>query len=415
MEGTVKSVEPHEILHLLRQRKKLIFLSGLFLFALAMLYGAFKPPRYRTNVLLQVHHQKDNSLGSIGSAGNVPAADSLSNEPITVQISLIRSRYILGPVIQSFSEAQHFHPAKNSLFGQEKDLRSESLSVSRLNAHLDARDLTGFSENNPGKPAVLQLSLTGGQPDEIIWLINKIAQITKQRDVERKSLQAKKTLDFLTRQLVDVQESLKKAEKKFNQYRASSGSIDVKVQTQNLLAQLSGTDKDIEAAHLEKSALLRTYTSLHPAVVAVTQKEKELQAQRADTYRRVKKINEMDQMLDSLEHDVQVKNNLYLTLLNKIHMQQMVAAGIVSDIDILSPATYAEAVQPVRLSTLGVAAFLTGILLAGLAVIVRRLLSLNSGLPHALLMTHAVPEDAEIFVHKKGHGVQGMNIGNVAE
>lgn len=377
METTLKSVEPYELVQLLRKKQKQILLTGAVLFVLAMIYAAYKPAQYRASVLLQVHYQQNNSLGSIAAADNSTAQDSLRSEPVTLQISLIRSRYILGPVIRSFSQTNQFHPRKTSLFGRRKDLDSESRSVSRLNAHLEARDLTGLSENNSGKPAVLQLSLTGSQPDEIMWLINKIAEVTRQRDVERKSLQAKKSLDFLKRQLGDVRESLKKSEEKFNQYRAANGNIDVKVQTQNLLTQLSGTDKDIESTRLEKSSLLRTYTRLHPAVVAVTQKERELQSQRADIYKRVQKINEMDQMLDSLEHDVRVKNNLYLALLSKVHMQQMVTAGIVSDIDILSPATYAEPVLPLRRGMLGVAAFLTGVMLAGLAVILRRLLSFS--------------------------------------
>lgn len=192
---------------ILNRKWLIISISCLFSF-FCMVYTLIKPTQYRASVLLQIHPNQRGSLGNISSVN--------PSEPVAVLIALIRSKFILEPVIQS-------------LHLDTKTTRWEVMK--QILAKLQIIDLAGTGENSANMPDILQLSLTGNNPDAVIQLINQIALTAQQKDRERKSLEAKKTLEFLYQQLPIIRNALNNAETKLNQYRLSSGSIDPKLQS----------------------------------------------------------------------------------------------------------------------------------------------------------------------------------------
>lgn len=428
----------------LLEKRIFIIGCGLLTLSLAMAYSLVKPTQYQATVLLQVHHKQESSLGSINDSNQPSATDSLAQEPVSVQIALIRSKFILSPVIQALGldikvtpEKKHFFnlfpPLKNALqiselqvpakylnkrlillidrpnhfrlYGPRKkflleaeagqglasaDLFSikvdkaiaepgsrfsliklpESKQINQIRSRLLITDLSGSSEGSSDKVSILQLMLTGINPEEVIQIINKIALVTQQKDTERKSLEAKKTLEFLYQQLPIILASLKEAEAKLNLYRSNSGKIDIKLQTQYLFTHLSDIDKQLGSIRLKKMDMSQQFTSHHPFIISLNQKYKELEKQRKVILNQIKKLPATDQVATNLARDVTVKNNLYLHLLSKIHEQQVITAGIVSDIGILSLATFPDIPLPLKLSIVGFASLFIGLLLGCLGVAV---------------------------------------------
>lgn len=449
-------VDLRMLLHSLLEKKWLILGISIFTFILAMVYVLLKPTKYQATVLLQVYHKHDSSLGAITDTNQPSSSDKLTDEPISVQIALIRSKFILGPVIKSLgldilvkpyqkSSLNFFSHSNNGIQISELEVpvkylnkrlylkvdktnhyrlyapnqklllegnvgqlvtsknlfsikvdninaansseflvikRPESEIINQVHSHLLITDLSGSVDNQTNKVGILQLSLIGDNPDKTMQMINKIALITQLKDTERKSLEAKKTLEFLYQQLPIIEDSLKTAEAKLNEYRSTSGKIDIKLQTQYLLTHLSDIDKQLESIRLKKMDLSQKFTIYHPFIITLNQKHKELNKQRDEILDQIKKLPAADQVAASLTRDVNVKNNLYMILLNKIHEQQVITAGIVSDVRILSLATFPDMPLPIKLTIIGFASLSIGLILGCLGVLVWQMFRRRISDPH---------------------------------
>ncbi len=442
------SIELHTLLRAIMKKKWFIISMSLLIFILSMIYTTLKPKQYQATVLLEIHRKQENSLGSIADFNKQTSITNSTEEPISLQIALIRSKFILQSVIKSLDldiyYSQHgesflnkfkknqnkIHvselvvPAKYinkklnlivddynhyRLLGPKNELLLqgnvgqllsndygysikidnidtqigsqfyikklyESEVMNQIRSHLTITDLSVSGEAAPKKAALLQLSFTGKDPEKIITIINQIALVTQKKDMERKSLESKNTLEFLYHQLPILQASLNEAEAKLNSYRAKSGKIDIKLQTQYLLTHLREIDKELEATQLKKMDMSQLYTSYHPFIISLNQKYKELEKRRYDIITQIKKLPSEDQVAVNLARDMNVKNNLYILLLNKIHEQEVINAGIVSDIRILSFATFPDMPFSIKMTVIAFSSLVIGFILSCLAVLIYQIL-----------------------------------------
>ena len=83
------------------------------------------------------------------------------------------------------------------------------------------------------KTGVLELSLVGKRPDEIVLILDDIMNTYVRQNVERRSAEAEKTLNFLDTQLPALKTQVDSAEAAYNSYRQSRGSLDLSLETMN--------------------------------------------------------------------------------------------------------------------------------------------------------------------------------------
>ena len=337
------------IFQILIVKKWLILTMGFIVFSLAMIYTVSKPTKYQARILLKIQNKQHNSFGGIANPNQQTGLANMPEEPIAVQIALIRSDYILRPVIQSL--------------GFQSDM------IKKIRSNLNIVDLSSSSDSMNNKVAILQLSLTGDDPALITHILNEIAATTKQKDIILKSQEAEKTLEFMRQQLPLIHGSLKKAEAKLNHYRSTNGRIDIKLQTQYLVTQLSDIDEQLKKLRVKKITMLQQYTTFHPFVIALNQERIELEKQRLELIKQLKKLPASDQQDVNLTREVDVKNNLYTLLLNQIHQYEVMQAGIISDIQILTPVITPDVLAPIKMSIVGLFSFVIGMILASLGIL----------------------------------------------
>ena len=198
---------------------------------------------------------------------------------------------------------------------------------------------TSRGANNTG---ILQISLTDTNPQRAVNVLNAIAKVLVQKDIERKSEEAEKTYVFLENQLPISKQALDKAETKLNQYRAKSGKIDLKIESQLLLNQFSTIEQTITQLKLQKTQMLQDYTAKHPFIISMNDKIKGLEEELYQLQLQLKKLPASDQIAVSLMRDVDVKNQLYLLLINKLQEVKVLKAGTISDVRILDLAEYPD-------------------------------------------------------------------------
>jgi tyrosine-protein kinase Etk/Wzc len=446
-------IDVQVVINQIRENKWLIILVMMFTLSCGVFYSLKKVPQYASDILLQIKSDRQSGSGVIGKISQQLNVGGSRDDPEVTQIALIKSRYILAPVVESLGLdilaapkqsrlMSIFSPSKAKIdiskflipsdlinqnftivVGQDKEyslydpmkkrllrgkigkvvsskdgeiqlqvdaidaspnttflLRKKPMSnvVQSLKSQLQITDL-GSNKYSTG---VLSLTLNSSTPEKAIVILNEIGKIAQAKDIQKNAIEASKTLEFLYQQLPITKHDLDASELALNRYRAKSGKIDMKLQTEYLLRELIATDKQLSELRIQKIDMLQRYTLEHPFIHALSIKIRELKASRKKLETQLRKLPESDQVTVNLMRDVNVKNALYMVLLGKIQELQVVKAGIVSDVRIISSAKSSDDPLPQHRIIICLASLIVGLLLSLAIIFVRRLLNQQVDDPH---------------------------------
>jgi tyrosine-protein kinase Etk/Wzc len=209
------------------------------------------------------------------------------------------------------------------------------------------------------KTGILQLALEGDDPARVAAILDSLSRAYVRRNVERKSAEAEKTLAFLEAQLPELRGNLDAAETEYESYRARKGGVDVSLETQAAVTRAVEIEKALSEVQVEYAALRLKFTETHPALVALANKIRRLDSERATLDERLKKLPEAEMESARRMRDVKVANELYLMLLNKAQELKVVKEGTIGNVRILDAAIVpVEPVAPKRARVLALALFL---------------------------------------------------------
>lgn len=264
------------------------------------------------------------------------------------------------------------------------------------------------------KSGILEVSLQGGDPDKIAPVLDDILNTYVRQNVERRSAEAETTLQFLEKQLPEVQRQMANAEAAYNSYRQSRGSLDLTLETQSVLQSLVEVDNQIVALRQERDELRQYFTGEHPRVQAADARIEKLKQRRAQFENDVNKLPSTQQEVLRLARDVEVTTALYTDLVNTAQQLRVTKAGTVGDVRIIDSA--AVSYQPVGLKApvivligafLGMlGAFGATWLLRTLRVVVEDPEEIESRL--GLPVYASIPHSAhEVAIAKRGKGAKG--------
>ncbi|MEE3660429.1 tyrosine-protein kinase Wzc [Brenneria sp. g21c3] len=208
--------------------------------------------------------------------------------------------------------------------------------------------LDNFSVADTGKDTgVLQLGLEGEEPSKISKILNSISQNYLQQNVERKSEEAGKSLEFLKEQLPIVRSSLNEAENKLNQYRQQNESVDLSLEAKSVLDTMVSVETQLNESTFKEAEISKLYTKEHPAYRALLEKRKTLEQERDKLNKRVGAMPATQQEILRLTRDVQAGQEVYMQLLNKQQELSINKASTVGNVRIIDSAvTQLKPVKP---------------------------------------------------------------------
>jgi tyrosine-protein kinase Etk/Wzc len=270
---------------------------------------------------------------------------------------------------------------------------STTIVVQQILSRLSIEEADGGMRQNTG---VLTATLKGDSPNELVAVLNQIAQTTKEKDTAKKAQEAAQTLAFLNQQLPLTKRDLEKAERQLNHYRAKSGKIDLKLQAQLLLQQLAEISKKEAELRIERIQMAQQYTDIHPIMQAMDAQFKAIAREEQELRQELKSLPESDQLAVNLTRDVKVKQALYKLLLQKIQELQVLKAGTVSSVRILALAKLPDAPLPSKKAIVYLGGLMLGLLLGCTIVFVRKLLWPKIDDPHWLERRFNLPNLATV-------------------
>ena len=241
-----------------------------------------------------------------GKVGDIAAVEYASDSLI------IRANYMQARIGQKF------------LLIQGSPLKAERALAAGLNV-MEKGKQTG----------IISVRYSHRYPDRAASILNTIAKTYLRQNVEMRSAEAEKTLEFLEGQLPGVKAKLDSAEKVLADYRYRIGSVDMTGETKAHLDREGQLQRQIMQLEQERQAAMRLFKAEHPNVVTIIKQQNKLRAELAQLKKNAEKMPLTQQEVTRLQEEVAVNNEVYTNMLNNIQQLRVVRAGEVGNVRIV--------------------------------------------------------------------------------
>jgi len=194
---------------------------------------------------------------------------------------------------------------------------------------------------------IISMGLTGPRPERIRQLLDAVAQSYQTQNIQRNAAEAEKSLEFLDEQLPEIKEKLTTAEEQLNKYRLKSESVDLSLETQSVLERLVGIEAKLNELKIKESEISARFTQSHPAYRTLLQQRQSLLQEKEQIESQIKNLPETQQEVLRMMRDVEVNQQIYVGLLNKVQELRIMKASTVGNVRIIDNAlVQPEPVKP---------------------------------------------------------------------
>ena len=278
-------------------------------------------------------------------------------------------RKVLSGVVGELAQNNDYRLFVQSLMGNNADefsvvKQSEFDAIQWLQQNL--------SVSERGKQTgILQLSFSGEDKTLIKEILNDVSQNYFLQNVERNSAEAEKSLAFLQGHLPNIKTELTASEDTLNRFRQDNESIDLGLEAQSTLKVMVELEAQLNELTFKESEISQRFTKDHPAYKSLLDKRQVLFGEKERLNKQVQQLPKTQREVLRMTRDVEVNQQIYIQLLNKVQELSILKAGTVGNVRILDTAqAYSKAVKPKK-SLIVVLATLLGGMLAVAVVLVR--------------------------------------------
>jgi len=278
-------------------------------------------------------------------------------------------RKVLSGIVGELAQNNDYRIFVQVLVGNNSDEFSVA-KQSKLDAIQSLQQNLSVSERGK-KTGILQLSYNGEDKVLIEDILNDVSQNYFLQNVKRNSAEAEKSLTFLQGHLPNIKTELTASEDTLNRFRQDNESIDLGLEAQSTLKVMVELEAQLNELTFKESEISQRFTKDHPAYKSLLDKRKVLLAKQDELNAQVQKLPKTQRDVLRMKRDVEVNQQIYIQLLNKVQELNILKAGTVGNVRILDTAqAYSKAVKPKK-SLIAVLATLLGGMLAVAIVLVR--------------------------------------------
>lgn len=270
--------------------------------------------------------------------------------------------------------------------------------VSKLDHFAVVRALQGqlqIAEKGRGT-GLLAISLEGADRERIRTIVQELSRSYLRQNVERRSAESEKMLEFINQQMPVMRAELDAAEQALNLYRERSGTIDLSIESQNLIQRVTNLETEISALGIERAELLQKLTDSHPVIQGIDEKLQRLQEQMERLEGQLKTVPEKELESVKLSRDVKVASELYMLLLNKSQELKVTKAGTLGNVRIVDEAVVgSQPIKPKR-GRIVLLSLLLGLIFGVVIAVLRKALNKAIEDPSVVEKQLGIPVYAEI-------------------
>ncbi|ABI56154.1 polysaccharide biosynthesis tyrosine autokinase [Alkalilimnicola ehrlichii MLHE-1] len=277
----------------------------------------------------------------------------------------------------------------------------------RLRAIQNLRN--GLNVSQRGESGILEVTYEHPDRQLIEEVLNTLGMVYVRQNVERRTEEAARSLEFLEEQLPQLQDRLQQAEDAFNAFRREHQAVDMDENTRVMLSQLVEVESELQALRLEESEKSLRFGREHPQMQSLRQRRQSLETLRAELEEELGELPERQQQLVRLRREVEVNTQLYTNLLNTAQELRISQAGTVGNARVVDDAAVGfNPVAPQTTLIMALSLLLGGMLGVG-TVFGREMLRRGVEDPDALELEVGIPvyavaphSPAALQLEKKG-------------
>ncbi len=211
---------------------------------------------------------------------------------------------------------------------------------------------------------VMGLTYTGEDPVLISKVLNQIMNNYLLQNVERKSAEAEKSLEFLKQQLPQVRGKLDEAEDKLNTYRRNNESVDMSLEAKSALDSSVSVQSQLNELTFREAEVSQLFTKDHPTYRALLEKRKTLEDEQKKLNHKIGQMPQTQQEILRLTRDVQSGQEIYMQLLNRQQELSISKASTVGDVRIVDRAETAYKPVAPKKALIMLASLVLGLLIS---------------------------------------------------
>ncbi|QQX81824.1 polysaccharide biosynthesis tyrosine autokinase [Shewanella sp. KX20019] len=217
---------------------------------------------------------------------------------------------------------------------------------------------------------ILQLSFSGEDKILIEDILNDVSQNYFLQNVARDSAEAEKSLDFLQGHLPNIKTELTDYENTLNRFRQDNDSIDLGLEAQSTLKVMVELEAQLNELTFKESEISQRFTKDHPAYKSLLDKRQVLFGEKERLNQRVQQLPKTQREILRMTRDVEVNQQIYIQLLNKVQELSILKAGTVGNVRILDTAqSYSQAIKPKKPLIVVLATLLGGMLAVAIVLV----------------------------------------------
>ncbi|MBR6942400.1 MAG: polysaccharide biosynthesis tyrosine autokinase [Fibrobacter sp.] len=287
----------------------------------------------------------------------------------------------------------------------------EKFKISQLNPLLAVRKLAkSLKVAEKGKQTgVIGVSYSHRYADRAASILNTIANTYVRQNVEMRSADAAKTLEFLESQLPAIKAKLDSSEKILSDYRHNIGSVDMTGETRAHLDKEMDLQRQLLQLEQQRQQVTRLFKEEHPSVQTIVKQQNRLRGELGRLRKNAESMPTTQQELIRLQENVAVNNSQYTTMLNNIQQLRVVRAGEVGNVRVVDFAQIEpKPSKPKKMNILVcsiAASFMIGVLIVFLRRMMRNGVRSSQELEHAtdVSVYAKIPESKNRILNDKRH------------
>ncbi len=258
---------------------------------------------------------------------------------------MIEEQIVLSGVVGQTIEMNGYRIKVRELVAQNEDSFSIG-KISKLDAINRLASQLSISERG-AKTGIVSLNIEGEYPERNQQILNDVVQNYFLQNVRRNSAEAEQSLNFLKDHLPEIKEKLTGSEDVLNRFRQENESIDLNLEAQSTLKVMVALEAQLNELTFKESEISQKFTQDHPAYKSLLDKRQTLLQEKARLNRQVQKLPKTQREVLRMTRDVEVNQQIYIQLLNKVQELNIIKAGTVGNVRIIDSAqSYAIPVKP---------------------------------------------------------------------
>lgn len=209
---------------------------------------------------------------------------------------------------------------------------------------------------------ILNASIQHEDRQKAVQVLDAISNEYMLQNIRRNAAEAENSLEFLQRQIPTIKDNLNDAEEQLNKFRLQSQSVDLSIETKGLLDQVVEIERRLNELSLKEAELSRLYTRNHPTYQALIEQKENLEADLERLSSQVQELPETQQQVLRYARDVEVNQEIYLALLNRMQELNVLKAGTVGNVRVLDhAASKPESIYPRQFLVIAISIVIGGL------------------------------------------------------